>query len=276
MRLRFTKMHGLGNDFVVIDSVSQKVHLTPSKIRKLADRRFGVGCDQVLMVEAPTRPNVDFSYRIFNANGEEVENCGNGARCFAVFVQQRGLCSRNTIHVETKGGPLVLKVRKDKQVSVDMGPPILEPDHIPFDAPSKNLNYELSLSDRTMEISAISMGNPHAVAFVDDVAHFPVETIGAEIEQHPRFPNRVNAGFMEVVSRNEAKLRVFERGVGETLACGTGACAAMVAARQHGLLESHAKIHLPGGTLELEWQGENQAVIMTGPAVSVFAGQILI
>jgi diaminopimelate epimerase len=269
-------MHGLGNDFIVIDAVSQKISLTPSKIRKLSDRRFGIGCDQVLFVEPPKHPNVDFSYRIFNANGEEVENCGNGARCFAVFVQQRNLCSKNTIRVETKGGQLVLQVRDDKHVTVDMGPPVLEPSQIPFSANEQRLNYDLQLSDRSVQINAISMGNPHAVTFVDDVSSYPVLTVGAEIEAHARFPSKVNAGFMEIISATEAKLRVFERGVGETLACGTGACAAMVAARLHDKLGPEAKIHLPGGTLELEWQGENQPVMMTGPAVSVFAGQILI
>jgi len=227
MRLRFTKMQGLGNDFVMIDAVSQKVQLTPNKIRKLADRRFGVGCDQVLFVEAPSTPNADFSYRIFNADGGEVENCGNGARCFAVFVQQRGLCSKNTIRVETKGGPLVLHVREDKQVTVDMGAPILAPANIPFSADGQDIRYDLELSDRTLDISAVSMGNPHAVNVVDNVDTFPVDTVGGEVECHERFPNKVNAGFIQILSNNEAKLRVFERGVGETLACGTGACAAI-------------------------------------------------
>lgn len=276
MRLRFTKMHGIGNDFVMLDGVSQKLSLSSAKIRKLADRRFGVGCDQVLLVEAPTQPQADFRYRIFNANGEEVENCGNGARCFAIFVRQRGLCSKNTIVAETKAGNLILKVNADQSVTVDMGAPILEPKDIPFQANKKALSYSLSIDDDTYEISAVSMGNPHSVHIVDDVAKFPVEKVGPMIEAHPRFPQRVNAGFLQIISSSEAKLRVFERGVGETLACGTGACAAMVAGKLRGLLGNEVNIHLPGGTLAIEWQGEGHSVMMSGPATTVFTGQIKI
>lgn len=276
MRLKFTKMQGLGNDFVVIDGVSQKVSISPTKARKLADRHFGVGCDQVLIVEAPRSPAADFRYRIFNADGDEVEHCGNGVRCFAIFVQQRGLCSKNKIVVETGNGLATLQVLEDKQVRVDMGAPVLEPRQIPFNEDSRKLTYPLELSDRTLDISAVSMGNPHAVCIVDDVMHYPVESVGAEIEAHEQFPNRVNAGFLQIESPTKAKLRVFERGVGETLACGTGACAAMVAACERGLLESKATISLRGGDLQLEWQGEGQPVMMTGPATNVFSGQIKI
>lgn len=276
MRLRFTKMHGLGNDFVMLDGVSQKLSLSPVKIQKLANRNFGIGCDQLLIVEAPRSPTADFRYRIFNASGEEVENCGNGARCFAIFVQQRGLCSKNTIVVETKVGRMTLHVRPDNQVTVDMGVPVLEPDDVPFLATERALTYALPISTGHLEISAVSMGNPHSVALVKNLEEYPVLAIGAEVESNPLFPNKVNAGFMEIVSRKQAKLRVFERGVGETLACGTGACAAMVAGRIQGLLDSKVEISLPGGSLELEWQDENSSVMMTGPATTVFSGQIKI
>ena len=276
MRLKFTKMHGLGNDFVVIDSVSQKISLSPAKARKLADRNFGVGCDQVLIVEPPQSPYADFRYRIYNADGDEVEHCGNGVRCFAIFVQQRSLCSKNKIVVETGNGLATLNVREDKQVIVDMGAPVLEPGRIPIAANERQETYSLPLSDRELEINAISMGNPHAVCLVDNVDEFPVETVGPEVETHPFFPKKVNAGFLQIESRTKAKLRVFERGVGETLACGTGACAAMVAGCQRGLLDHKATFSLRGGDLELQWDGEGQPVIMTGPATSVFSGQIKI
>ncbi len=276
MRLKFTKMHGLGNDFVVIDSVSQKISLSPAKARKLADRNFGVGCDQVLIVEPPQNPYADFRYRIYNADGDEVEHCGNGVRCFALFVQQRGLCSKNKIVVETGNGLATLNVREDKQVTVDMGAPILEPGKIPIAANERQETYSLPLSDRELEINAISMGNPHAVCLVDNVDEFPVETVGPEVEAHPFFPKKVNAGFLQIESRTKAKLRVFERGVGETLACGTGACAAMVTGCQRGLLDHKATFSLRGGDLELQWDGEGHPVIMTGPATSVFSGQIKI
>ncbi|WP_086934113.1 diaminopimelate epimerase [Agarilytica rhodophyticola] len=274
MRLRFTKMHGLGNDFVMIDGISQKINLTPERVRKLADRNFGVGCDQVLLVEPPQTPNADFRYRIYNQDGGEVENCGNGARCFAAFVRQRGLTVKNKIEVETTNGNLVLHVHEDNRITVDMGVPVLEPEKIPFKAANYASIYPLEAGGRSFEISAVSMGNPHSVTLVDDVESFPVERFGPLIEKHKHFPKRVNAGFLQILSRREAKLRVFERGVGETLACGTGACAAMVAGRLRQLLDHTTDIHLPGGTLTLTWEGQGKPVMMTGPAVSVFQGQI--
>lgn len=274
MKLRFTKMHGLGNDFVVIDAISQKVTITPERARRLADRHFGVGCDQVLLVEAPQSPDADFRYRIFNQDGSEVENCGNGARCFAVFIRQRKLTGKRVIRAETAGGPLVLKVLPDNQVTVNMGVPRLEPAEIPFVAESRALTYPLSVAGKELEISAVSMGNPHAVTLVDCVADFDVQGLGPLVERHPAFPRRVNAGFMEVVNRKEIRVRVFERGVGETTACGTGACAAVVAGRLRQLLDAEVKVQLPGGTLSIEWAGEGQPVMMTGPATSVFHGQI--
>ncbi len=234
MRLTFTKMQGLGNDFVVLDLVSQRCNLRASHIRKLADRRLGVGCDQVLVVEPPQDPDVDFRYRIFNADGREVEQCGNGARCVARFVRDRRLTQRNHISVETAGGRMQLRVRKDKQVQGDMGAPLFEPADIPFDAPARAVGYPLELDNESIEVSALSMGNPHAVMLVDDVEAAPVAELGPQIECHPRFPQQVNAGFMQVVSRTEIRLRVHERGVGETRACGSGACAAVVAGRRHG------------------------------------------
>lgn len=275
MRLRFTKMHGAGNDFVMLDGISQKLpYLTAEKIRQIADRNFGVGCDQLLIVEPPKKPDADFRYRIFNQDGAEVENCGNGARCFALFVRQRGLTSKTTIRVETANGPLTLHIDDEDQVRVDMGLPILEPSKIPFIAESENSVYTITAGDRQFEISAISMGNPHSVALVDDTASFPIHTYGPLIEGHALFPNRVNAGFMQVISRSEVNLRVYERGVGETLACGTGACAAIVAGRLRNLLDEHVTIHLPGGTLSLSWAGEGEPIMMSGPATTVFQGQI--
>ncbi len=276
MRLRFSKMHGLGNDFVVIDGVGQSVRLTPEKIRYIADRNFGVGCDQILLVETPENPDVDFRYRIFNCDGSEVENCGNGARCFAVFVRERKLTGKNVIKVETAGGLIELRVQQDEQVSVDMGAPRLQPAQIPFVADAQAVAYPLEVAGKTYEISAVSMGNPHCVLLVDDVKTAAVAELGPLIESHARFPARVNAGFMQVVSRSEINLRVFERGVGETLACGTGACGAVVAGRLRGLLDQKVKVNLPGGSLHIEWPGEGQPVIMTGPAVTVFHGQIKI
>lgn len=276
MRLRFSKMHGLGNDFVVIDGVSQSVRLTPEKIRYIADRNFGVGCDQILVVETPETPDVDFRYRIFNCDGSEVENCGNGARCFAVFVRERKLTGKSVIRVETAGGLMELRVQEDEQVSVDMGAPRLQPAQVPFVADIQAATYPFEVAGKTYAISAVSMGNPHGVLVVDDVRTAPVLELGPLIENHARFPARVNAGFMQIVSRSEINLRVFERGVGETLACGTGACGAVVAGRLRGLLDAQVKVNLPGGSLHIEWPGEGQSVIMTGPAVTVFHGQIKI
>lgn len=276
MRLRFTKMHGLGNDFVMIDAVSQRTSITPERARKLADRHFGVGCDQVLVVEPPRSPDADFRYRIFNNDGGEVENCGNGARCFAIYVRQRGLTTKKTIRVETCCGEMILQVLPDNQVRVDMGVPVLEPAQIPFTADSRSATYTLELDNQPLTISAVSMGNPHAVTLVDNVAQFPVANLGPKMEKHPLFPARVNAGFMEVISPGEINLRVYERGAGETLACGTGACAAVVAGNLRGLLQPRVAVNLPGGQLLVEWEGEGKPVMMTGPATTVFHGQVKI
>ncbi len=279
MRLRFTKMHGLGNDFVVIDAVSNKVRLNPDKVRQIADRRFGVGCDQLLIVEIPDNPDVDFRYRIYNCDGSEVENCGNGARCFAKFVRDRKLTGKDRIKVETANGIMELIVQPDGNITVDMGVPILAPAKLPFQDSdgqplSQSITYPLQVGDQRLEISAVSMGNPHAVTLVEDTDTAPIEILGPLVESHARFPQRVNAGFMQVLSSGEIRLRVYERGAGETLACGTGACAAVVAGRLRKLLDSEVKVHLPGGTLTIRWPGEGEPVLMTGPATSVFHGQI--
>lgn len=276
MRLRFTKMHGLGNDFVMIDAVSQRIRLSTEKIRKLADRRFGIGCDQLLIVEIPTRADVDFRYRIFNCDGTEVQNCGNGARCFAQFVRERKLTGKKEIRVETQAGILTLKVQGNDDVAVDMGQPNLAPASLPFLSDSQQPAYTLPLNHGSIDIGAVSMGNPHAVTIVDDVRTAAVETWGPQIEAHQHFPERVNAGFMDIVSRQEINLRVYERGVGETQACGTGACAAVVAGRVQNLLDSDVKVNLPGGSLYIKWAGVGESVIMTGPATTVFHGQIKI
>ena len=276
MRLRFSKMHGLGNDFMVIDGVSQKVRLSPEKIRQLADRHFGIGFDQLLVVEAPESPEVDFRYRIFNSDGGEVENCGNGARCFAVFVRDRKLTGKNLITVETAGGMMTLQITENGEVCVNMGVPRLVPAEIPFEAEAQSLTYSLAVDGTTLEISAVSLGNPHAVTLVDDVATAPVATLGPLVERHTRFPQRVNAGFMQVVSSDEINLRVFERGVGETLACGTGACAAVVAGNLRQLIGNNVKVNLPGGSLRISWAGPGEPVMMTGPATTVFHGQVKI
>lgn len=273
-RLRFTKMHGLGNDFVVFDGINQEVNLSPERIRKIADRRFGVGCDQILVVGVPQQPENDFRYRIYNYDGSEVENCGNGARCFAKFVRDKKLTGKRAIRVETLGGILTLHVCRQGNITVDMGVPVLEPTAIPFIANERAVNYVLPLADHTIDINAISMGNPHAVTLVDDVDTAPVEDWGPLIENHAQFPNRVNAGFMAIESRELIRLRVYERGVGETLACGTGACAAVVAGRLRGLLDPIVTARLRGGDLRIEWQGEGHPVMMTGPAMNVFQGQI--
>ena len=274
MKLAFTKMHGLGNDFVVIDATREPVALSPEDIRFLAHRRMGVGCDQVLVVEPPGSDEALFRYRIFNADGNEVEQCGNGARCFARFVRDKGLTDRDEIPVETAAGLIVLRVQDDGQVSVDMGEPRLEPAEIPFEAKQQAVLYPLQVGDQTLQIAAVSMGNPHAVLMVEDVDRAPVEQLGPAIEHHPRFPNRVNVGFMQVVAPDHIRLRVFERGAGETLACGTGACAAVVAGRLQGLLDERVRVDLPGGTLVISWQGAGTPVIMTGPATTVFEGVI--
>ncbi|PRB78954.1 diaminopimelate epimerase [Pseudomonas sp. MYb185] len=274
MLLRFTKMHGLGNDFMVIDLVTQHAQLSPKLIRQWSDRHFGIGFDQLLVVEPPGSPDVDFRYRIFNADGSEVEQCGNGARCFARFVQDKRLTAKSEIQVETAGGRITLQVRRDGQVTVNMGAPRLAPQQVPFQADSEAISYPLQVNDLTLEVSALSMGNPHCVTLVEDLDSYPVAELGPLIERHPRFPQRVNAGFMQVLDQHHAQLRVHERGAGETLACGTGACAAAVAGIRRGLLQSPVTIRLPGGNLKIEWAGPGQPVMMTGPASRVYEGQI--
>ncbi|MDW8323124.1 MAG: diaminopimelate epimerase [Burkholderiales bacterium] len=274
MRLKFTKMQGLGNDFVVFDGVRQHVELTPERVRRLADRHFGVGCDQVLLVQPATRADCDFRYRIYNADGGEVEQCGNGARCFVRFVHEQGLTHKRAIRVETAAGVIEPRLEADGQVTVDMGVPRFEPRDIPFDAPARALTYPLAVDGESLEISALSMGNPHAVVVVADVDTAPVGQLGPRIEGHPRFPARVNAGFMQVIDRRHVRLRVYERGVGETLACGTGACAAAVAGILRGLLDSPVQVSMRGGALSIAWAGEGAPVYMTGPAVTVFQGEI--
>jgi diaminopimelate epimerase len=275
MLLRFTKMHGLGNDFVVLDLITQRFTLQEHHIRKLADRHFGIGCDQVLVVEPPKSPDVDFRYRIYNADGGEVEQCGNGARCFAKFVREKKLTGKNPIRVETNTGVIELAINDNRHVQVNMGVPILQAELVPFVSDQADSNsYMIEAAGQPCEIGVVSMGNPHSVMLVDDITTAPVATLGPAIESHPQFPQRVNAGFMQLISRKEVNLRVYERGVGETLACGTGACAAVVSGQMRGLLDQQVMVHLPGGSLTIEWQGIGQPVIMTGPATSVFEGQI--
>ena len=274
MQLRFTKMHGLGNDFVVIDLVTQRFLLKDHHIKKLTDRRFGVGCDQLLLVEIPQNPDVDFRYRIFNNDGSEVEQCGNGARCFAKFVRDKRLTGKNRIKVETKSGVIELQVTRNRQVRVNMGEPILSPEQIPFQAEQQQQEYSVDVDGQDVVLGAVSMGNPHGVLIVDDISTAGVETLGPALESHSRFPQRANIGFMQVVDRQNIKLRVYERGAGETLACGTGACAAVVSGILRGLLDARVSVQLPGGKLSIDWQGHGHAVMMTGPASTVFEGQI--
>ena len=274
MFLKFTKMHGLGNDFVVIDAVRQDVTLSAGQIRFLANRHFGVGCDQVLLVEPPQSKDAEFRYRIFNADGGEVEQCGNGARCFAQFVRDQNLSDEDTIVVETNAGLIRLSIETNGQVTVNMGVPRFAPHDLPFTAAQEALFYALEVEGQQVQIGAVSMGNPHAVIVVDDVQSAPVLTLGAMIEHHPRFPKRVNVGFMRIVNEQHIELRVFERGVGETLACGTGACAAMVIGRKRGVLAEHVQVDLRGGSLNIAWRGGDSPVLMTGPAATVFAGEI--
>jgi len=273
MILKFTKMHGAGNDFVVIDGVRQRVNLSPEQLRLLADRHFGVGCDQILLVEKPQHKEADFRYRIFNADGGEVEQCGNGARCFVRFVHEQGLTPKREIVVETGSGLISPRLEDDGRVTVNMGAPVFDPERIPF-AGLGAVSEPLDVAGETLEISALSMGNPHAVQVVADVEHAPVEKLGPLIEHHPRFPKRVNAGFMQVKDRNHIRLRVYERGSGETLSCGTGACAAVVAGIRRGLLDSPVSVATRGGLLTIAWNGEGTPVLMTGPAITVFEGEI--
>jgi diaminopimelate epimerase len=274
MKLNFTKMQGAGNDFVVIDSYSQPISLNSLQIRHIANRYYGVGCDQLLMVEKTNTPNVDFRYRIFNADGGEVEQCGNGARCFVRYVVEKKLTEKHAIVVETASGIITLTLQDDGQVTVNMGAPKFNPAQIPLLANTQSTLYPLALSHTTINVSAVSMGNPHAVTLVDNVETAPVAELGPQIESHPCFPQRVNAGFMQVVNPHEINLRVYERGSGETLACGTGACAAAVSGIQLGLLSSPVLVNTRGGKLTIEWGGESAPVMMTGPAEIVFEGQI--
>jgi diaminopimelate epimerase len=273
MKIKFTKMHGLGNDFVVIDGISQSISLGPEKLRRLADRHSGIGCDQVLLIET-AQGDANYRYRIFNADGGEVEQCGNGARCFVRYVHDRGMTSKREIRVETLGGMIIPRLEADGEVTVNMGAPKFEPREIPFVAEKRAQTYPLDIGNKQLEISVVSMGNPHAVQLVPDIDAAPVLTEGVMIEGHPRFPQRVNAGYMQVIDRHHIRLRVYERGAGETLACGTGACAAVVAGIQRGLLESPVKVSFRRGDLFIRWEGGNQPVWMTGPAVTVFDGEI--
>ena len=274
MLLRFTKMHGLGNDFMVVDLISQRVHLSPEQIRYLGNRNTGVGFDQLLLVETPQSPDVDFRYRIFNSNGTEVEHCGNGARCFAKFVHDQRLTGKRDISVQTSNGRIMLKMRDDHAVEVDMGEPVLQPDQVPFEATTQAPSYSLEQDGHNYTLGVVSMGNPHAVLVVDDVASAPVFELGSKLEQHPRFPNKANIGFMQIIDRNTIKLRVFERGVGETKACGTGACAAVVVGQQQGLLDTNVTTQLTGGNLAIQWQGPGHHLFMDAPATHVYEGQI--
>jgi diaminopimelate epimerase len=274
MKLSFTKMQGLGNDFVVIDAYSQAVSLTSAQIKQIADRHFGVGCDQLLVVEKPRNPSADFRYRIFNADGGEVEQCGNGARCFVRFVHDKKLTEKSQICVETASGIIYPKLEDNGLVTVDMGAPRFEPAEIPFVADKLAETYPLKLGNEVITISSVSMGNPHAVQIVPNIDTAAVESQGPLIENHERFPQRVNAGFMQILDEHHIKLRVFERGAGETLACGTGACAAAVAGIQLGKLQSPVTVSMRGGQLSIAWQGKSTSVMMTGPAVTVFEGQL--
>ena len=274
MLIQFSKMHGLGNDFMVVDGITQKIFFSPEMIRRLADRHFGIGFDQLLLVEPPYDPEQDFHYRIFNADGSEVQQCGNGARCFARFVRLKGLTNRDRIAVSTMSGRIVLQLEHDNQVTVNMGVPEFEPAKVPFRAQKAEKTYLLRVAEQTVMCGVVSMGNPHCVLEVENVKTAPVETLGAELESFDRFPERVNVGFMELVSANEIRLRVFERGAGETMACGTGACAAAVVGIAQGKLRDRVKVHLPGGTLQITWKGPGTPVFMTGPAEHVFDGEI--
>lgn len=274
MHFHFSKMHGLGNDFMVVDCITQNVFFSPELIRRLANRHTGVGFDQLLIVEAPYDPETDFHYRIFNADGSEVEQCGNGARCFARFVRMKGLTNKYTVSVSTKKGKMILKIEDDDLVTVNMGAPEFEPNKIPFKAKQKEKTYIMRVAEKTLFCGAVSMGNPHVVTVVDDTQTADVDALGPLLESHERFPERVNAGFMQVINRNEVNLRVYERGAGETQACGSGACGAVAVGIAQGLLNDKVLVHLPGGDLTISWSGEGSPLYMTGPAAHVFDGQI--
>ncbi|MGB0898172.1 MAG: diaminopimelate epimerase [Psychrobium sp.] len=274
MLLNFSKMHGLGNDFMMVDAVSNNVFLSKDQIIKLADRHTGIGFDQLLMVESPYDPDLDFHYRIFNSDGSEVENCGNGARCFAKFVRMKGLSNRYRLGVSCKGGKLQLKHERNGQITVSMGVPQFNPAKVPFEANKQEATYILRTDDQTAFCGVVSMGNPHCVLTVDDINEAPVETLGPQLSHHERFPQQTNVGFMQVISRKHIKLRVYERGVGETRACGTGACAAVAIGKAQGLLDDNVTVDLPGGTLKIFWRGDRSQLKMTGPATHVYDGQI--
>jgi diaminopimelate epimerase len=281
MKLKFTKMHGAGNDFIVVDAINQQVDLSIDQWRRLADRRFGIGADQILVVERPTDAGVDFRYRIFNNDGGEVEQCGNGSRAFVRFVVDKGLTQARSIRVQTMSGIINPRLEEDGSITVDMGAPRLVPADVPFDetglagmVQGDDTLWPLPVGDETVFVSVVSMGNPHAVQVVDDVDAAPVEETGPLIERHVRFPKRVNAGYLQVIDRHHIRLRVFERGAGETLACGTGACAAVVAGIRRGLLDSPVRVSARGGELSIAWAGPDQPVYLSGPAVSVFEGEV--
>lgn len=273
MLLRFSKMHGIGNDFVVLDCISQRYIPQTQDMANLADRHFGIGCDQLLIIEPPQQPENDFRYRIFNADGSEVEQCGNGARCFARYVYDRGLTAKTSIKVETAGGNIELHIEKNG-IRVNMGAPILLPEKIPFKANAQQKTYNIKVAEQTYTVGAVSMGNPHLIYQVDNIDLAPVDTLGPLFETHDTFPNRCNAGFMQVVNRGFIKLRVYERGAAETLACGSGACAAVVSGITQGLLDANVTVQLPGGKIDIEWQGGDNPVFQVGSATFVFDGKI--
>ncbi|MDF0534983.1 diaminopimelate epimerase [Shewanella yunxiaonensis] len=272
--IQFTKMHGLGNDFMVVDAVTQNVFFSPEQIRRLSDRNFGVGFDQLLLVEPPYDPDLDFHYRIFNADGSEVEQCGNGARCFARFVRNKGLTIKQKIKVSTSAGKMTLRLERDGNVTVNMGVPVTDPGRIPFKAKKAEKTYLLQTESQTFLCGAISMGNPHCVIEVDDVSTTDVPQLGAMLTNHERFPKGVNVGFMQIVNEGHIKLRVYERGAAETLACGSGACAAAAVGQLQGKLNQVVRVDLPGGSLTINWEGEGKPLWMTGPAEHVYDGQI--
>lgn len=276
MKVRFTKMHGLGNDFIVIDAINQPLNLSAENIRYLADRHFGIGCDQLLLVEPAIHDDADFQYRIFNADGSEVAQCGNGARCFARFVYDRGLTTNKHITVDTLAGRLLLQLDEGGLVTVDMGVPCFDPARIPFIAPQQALRYSIEVAEQTITAGVVALGNPHVVLQVDDIMTAPVAQLGPALEHHQRFPERVNVGFMEILEPAKIRLRVFERGSGETLACGSGACAAVAVGHIQGLLDERVLVELPGGNLLIQWAGVGHSVMMTGPAITVFEGEISI
>ena len=276
MLIKFTKMHGLGNDFVVLDAVRQQINLNPKIIKQLADRNMGIGCDQVLVIEPPSEKNIDFNYRIFNCDGTEVEQCGNGARCMGRYIADQRLSGKKSVLLKSKNRVMKIQLQNSRLVSVDMGAPIFEPQEIPFIADSAKIKHSIDLNGQTFEIATVSMGNPHAVIQVDDIENTAVEKLGPQLQAHRQFPESVNVGFMEIVDPQHIRLRVFERGAGETQACGSGACAAAVAAIQQGLVKNSVKVELLGGELSIRWQGNTQPVLMIGPAETVFHGQIKI